>query len=148
MYLLTSTQYASEQKICELAQGYNKLVKKSDGQEYMISPFAPVNLPLLTEANFSHQIENMVMNPQQSLRLTNYTSNEGFQNDKVSSSKSSESKKNESGLSILGKRENATTEERLVYSDSDQPDMKRQKTDMDTLRKSFVTKSEFNEALL
>ena len=46
-YLLTSTQYASELKICELAQGYNKLIKKSDGFEYMISPFAPVNLPLL-----------------------------------------------------------------------------------------------------
>ena len=46
-YLLTSTQYASELKICELAQGYNKLIRKSDGQEYMISPFAPVNLPLL-----------------------------------------------------------------------------------------------------
>lgn len=30
-----------------MAQGYNKLIKKSDGYEYMISPFAPVNLPLL-----------------------------------------------------------------------------------------------------
>lgn len=48
-FLLTSTQYASEQKICELAQGYDKLIKKADGEEYMISPFAPVNLPLLTE---------------------------------------------------------------------------------------------------
>ena len=46
-YLLTSTQYASEQKICELAQGYNKLIKKADGEEYMISPFAPGNLPQL-----------------------------------------------------------------------------------------------------
>ena len=61
-YLLTSTQYASEQKICELAQGYNKLIKKADGQEYMISPFAPVNLPLLTEAYFSHQL-GMSNNP-------------------------------------------------------------------------------------
>jgi hypothetical protein len=49
-YLLTSTQYASELKICELAQGYNKLIKKSDGEEYMISPFAPVNLPLLDKS--------------------------------------------------------------------------------------------------
>ena len=48
-YLLTSTQYASELKICELAQGYNKLIKKNDGYEYMISPFAPVNLPLLNK---------------------------------------------------------------------------------------------------
>jgi hypothetical protein len=47
--LLTSTQYASELKICELAQGYNKLIKKNDGYEYMISPFAPVNLPLLNK---------------------------------------------------------------------------------------------------
>jgi len=46
-FLLTSTQYASELKICELAQGYNKLVKKLDGHEYMISPFAPINLPVL-----------------------------------------------------------------------------------------------------
>lgn len=49
-YLLTSTQYASELKICELAQGYNKLIRKSDGEEYMISPFAPVNLPLLDKS--------------------------------------------------------------------------------------------------
>jgi len=48
-YLLTSTQYASEEKICELAQGYNKLFKKNDGEEYMISPFAPLNLNLLQE---------------------------------------------------------------------------------------------------
>jgi hypothetical protein len=51
-YLLTSTQYASEQKICELAQGYDKLIKKNDGEEYLISPFAPVNLPLLNEQNY------------------------------------------------------------------------------------------------
>ena len=44
--MLTSTQYASEQKICELAQGWNKLIKK-DGDEYMVSPFAPLNLPPL-----------------------------------------------------------------------------------------------------
>ena len=50
-YLLTSTQYASEQKICELAQGYNKLIKKADGQEYMLSPFAPVIMPLLMTEN-------------------------------------------------------------------------------------------------
>ena len=50
-YLLTSTQYASEQKICELAQGYNKLIKKTDGEEYMISPFSPINLNLLNESN-------------------------------------------------------------------------------------------------
>lgn len=43
-HLLTSTQYASDQKICELAQGYNKFVRKSDGEEYIISPFAPMNL--------------------------------------------------------------------------------------------------------
>ena len=57
-YLLTSTQYASELKICELAHGYNKLVKKSDGEEFMISPFAPVNLPQLNkneiETNINH----------------------------------------------------------------------------------------------
>jgi len=46
-YLLTSTQYASELKICELAHGYNKLVTKNSGEEFMISPFAPVNLPQL-----------------------------------------------------------------------------------------------------
>ena len=32
-FLVTSTQYASEQKICELAVGYNKLVRKNDGEE-------------------------------------------------------------------------------------------------------------------
>jgi hypothetical protein len=37
-------------KICELAQGYNKLIRKNDGEEYMISPFAPVNLPLLDKS--------------------------------------------------------------------------------------------------
>ena len=36
---MTSTQYASEAKICELAYGYNKMVKK-DGDEYMYSPFS------------------------------------------------------------------------------------------------------------
>lgn len=46
---MTSTQYASEQKICELAQGWNKLVRKTDGEEYMISPFAPLNLPPLND---------------------------------------------------------------------------------------------------
>jgi len=55
---LTSTQYASEQKICELAQGYNKLIKKSDGEEYLISPFAPVNLPMLNDLNFSNSLAN------------------------------------------------------------------------------------------
>lgn len=44
-FLLTSTQYASEQKICELAHLHGMLIKKVDGEEYMISPFAPVNLP-------------------------------------------------------------------------------------------------------
>ena len=52
-YLLTSTQYASEQKICELAQGYNKLIKKTDGEEYMISPFSPINMALLNESNYN-----------------------------------------------------------------------------------------------
>ena len=56
-YLLTSTQYASELKICELAQGYNKLVKKSDGEEYMISPFAPVNLPTLDQSQIETRVE-------------------------------------------------------------------------------------------
>ena len=48
-FLLTSTQYASEQKICELAIGYNKLFKKNDGHDYIISPFAPVHLSLLED---------------------------------------------------------------------------------------------------
>lgn len=54
--MLTSTQYASELKICELAQGYNKLVRKSDGEEYMISPFAPVNLPQLERSAINTRI--------------------------------------------------------------------------------------------
>jgi hypothetical protein len=52
-FLLTSTQYASELKICELAYGYNKLIKKTDGEEFMISPFAPVNLPQLNKEEIS-----------------------------------------------------------------------------------------------
>ena len=28
-----------------------QLIKKNDGEEYMISPFAPVNLPLINEFN-------------------------------------------------------------------------------------------------
>ena len=38
-YLLTSTQYASEVKICQLATENNKLIKHSDGEEYIVSPF-------------------------------------------------------------------------------------------------------------
>ena len=57
-FLLTSTQYASELKICELAQGYNKLVKKMDGHEYMISPFAPINLPVLEKSDI--EVDNNV----------------------------------------------------------------------------------------
>ena len=59
-YLLTSTQYASELKICELAHGYNKLIKKSDGEEYMISPFTPINLPNLDKS----QIDTGVLDDQ------------------------------------------------------------------------------------
>ena len=53
VYLLTSTKYASEQKICELAHRLDKLVKKSDGQEYLISPFAPCNLPTFTDLSLN-----------------------------------------------------------------------------------------------
>ena len=55
-FLLTSTKYASEEKICELAQGYSKIFIKN-GEEYMISPFAPVNTNLLKEmrTNFGLQ---------------------------------------------------------------------------------------------
>ena len=59
-FLLTSTRYASEDKICELAQGYNKLVKKKDGGEYMLSPFAHVNLSLLTEMGNHFVIEDHI----------------------------------------------------------------------------------------
>lgn len=45
-FLLTSTKYASEIKICELAHGYNKLAKKKNGEEFMLSPFAPSTLPM------------------------------------------------------------------------------------------------------
>ena len=45
-FLLTSTKYASEVKICELAHGYNKLAQKKNGEEFMLSPFAPSNLPM------------------------------------------------------------------------------------------------------
>ena len=59
-YLLTSTQYASELKISELAYGYNKLIKKSDGEEFMISPFAPVHLPSLKKENIKvHDADNL-----------------------------------------------------------------------------------------
>lgn len=38
-----------------MAQGYNKMIKKSDGEEYMISPFAPINLPQLEKAEINHR---------------------------------------------------------------------------------------------
>jgi hypothetical protein len=34
----------------ELAQGYNKLVKKADGEEYMYSPFTKLIMPLMNES--------------------------------------------------------------------------------------------------
>ena len=55
-HLLTSTQYASENKICELANGYNKLIKKSDGEEFMISPFAPIHLPTLNKEHIRLEV--------------------------------------------------------------------------------------------
>ena len=73
-YLLTSTQYASELKICELAQGYNKLVRKSDGGEYMISPFAPVNLPQLNKNEIN---TNVVLGDDDSYRAPVHESERG-----------------------------------------------------------------------
>jgi len=49
--LLTSTQYASEEKITSLARLYDQLVTKDDGHEYMISPFAPLYLPSITPSD-------------------------------------------------------------------------------------------------
>ena len=46
-YLLTSTKYATESKICELAHAFNKMAKKRNGEEFMLSPFAPPMLPLM-----------------------------------------------------------------------------------------------------
>ena len=46
---MTCNQFASERQIYELAQGYNKLIKKSDGNTYLISPFTPLNPDLLKE---------------------------------------------------------------------------------------------------
>ena len=42
-FLHTSTQYCSEAKMCELALRYNKMFKKEDGNEYIISPFNNFN---------------------------------------------------------------------------------------------------------
>lgn len=68
-YLLTSTQYASELKICELAHGYNKLVRKSDGEEFMISPFAPISLPTLNK----HEINtDVVFNSERASECDNF----------------------------------------------------------------------------
>ena len=41
--LLTSTQYASEQKICELALKHGKLLRQPDGSECLVSPFLTGN---------------------------------------------------------------------------------------------------------
>jgi hypothetical protein len=40
-FILTSTKYSSESKICELAHGYNKFIKMENGDEYIHSPFLP-----------------------------------------------------------------------------------------------------------
>ena len=55
-FLLTSTKYASEIKICELAHGYNKLAKKKNGEEFMLSPFAPSSLPMhLSDSEYTQK---------------------------------------------------------------------------------------------
>ena len=46
-YLLTASQYASEQQICQLAKANNKFIKKTDSEHYIISPFVPANLDSL-----------------------------------------------------------------------------------------------------
>ncbi len=38
-FLITSTKYASESQILELARAHNKIYVKSDGEEYLISPY-------------------------------------------------------------------------------------------------------------
>jgi hypothetical protein len=47
--MLTASKYASEIKICDLAIGYNKIAIKKNGEEFMLSPFAPPNLLLLQD---------------------------------------------------------------------------------------------------
>jgi hypothetical protein len=39
--ILTSRQFASEQKFSHIANAYNKFIKKADGYEYLWSPFVP-----------------------------------------------------------------------------------------------------------
>ena len=38
--------------MCELATLYHKMIVKSDGCEYLISPFAPMNMTQITDSNF------------------------------------------------------------------------------------------------
>jgi len=38
-YLITSTKYASESQILELARAHNKIHLKDDGEEYLVSPY-------------------------------------------------------------------------------------------------------------
>ena len=57
-FLLTSSRYASEEKICELAYGYNRMVKKTDGNDYMLSPFAPTNLRMMDELKKHYDFQN------------------------------------------------------------------------------------------
>lgn len=83
-FLLTSTQYASEHKISELAQGYNKLIKKSDGEEYMISPFAPVNLPQLGQAKMN---QSSAGQPQDSNSARNLSANTKQSNERKTPTK-------------------------------------------------------------
>lgn len=71
-YLLTSTQYASEQKICELAQAYGKLVKQSDGEEYMISPFAPGNVSQASHAKLEQHDQGQPQDSQAALKMSNH----------------------------------------------------------------------------
>jgi hypothetical protein len=42
--LLTSTQFASDEKICELANAFNKFITKPNGEEFMYSPYTPPSI--------------------------------------------------------------------------------------------------------
>mmetsp|Transcript_18984 Transcript_18984/g.13778 ORF Transcript_18984/g.13778 Transcript_18984/m.13778 type:complete len:87 (+) Transcript_18984:247-507(+) len=38
-FLITSTKYASESQILELARAHNKIHVREDGEEYLVSPY-------------------------------------------------------------------------------------------------------------
>ena len=58
-FLLSSTKYASDGKICELAHLYSKVAIKKNGEEFILSPFSMSNVPI--QLNDSEYIQKPIV---------------------------------------------------------------------------------------